>query len=394
MRKPPYRSLGSPRRSSSSSSTSKSEAKSLAQDLLDDPSFDLDPSQYDCAVLGLKAIHHQAMLQNDKTLQRRVDQALIDLTDRKQNPSPRDDLSVASNGSRITITPDERSYFNTKIDALLSGSFEIATLDSAVVQKFVAVLRERKTKLVRESKYEEAAQIERNLTAIAEMRSSSTKTKPINPARHRKALAEFRSHLRLFKRRLRENQEDYEATQATHERDQSEAQKQLTKERKEVKEALAAELEDIEMGVGFRPSKALVELRSLQTNLARTSDFEESVITREAAERKEAEERRAFDNEQRKLHDAKRKEAHERFKARRTVLDKLWQERKQLLDESFEKRNKAIEKEIEAYEKKILEFEQQLSKVSPMILERNEEEEEDVEAAPLMEEEDLPVLSS
>jgi chromosome segregation ATPase len=164
---------------------------------------------------------------------------------------------------------------------------------------------------------------------------------------------QIRADIERERAKLDAEEQAYAEARAKHaEEERAAMEKNKEDDDKELTE-LDEELDDIEMGLGFRPSQALVKLRSEEAGLARIGSFEQSARARDEADAKEMEERRAFDEQQRKKHTAKLKTTQEAIDARREELTQNWTKKGALLEEKFRRKKAEIEKEISAYEKRI-----------------------------------------
>jgi hypothetical protein len=350
------------------STRTKTEARSIASSLIDSNTIDgLKPTDYDQALLGLRAIRHQSMLKQDKPLQTRVDTLILDLQDRK-NP-PRSACPPASviytRSAALAITPEERTYLNQKIDLLLSGDYLLDSLDPCVISKFELLLRERKPRLTANHRYDKAAQVDRNLEILSQLREVHRK-RVCDTEHLRELISDLQASLDAVEARRSQREAEYSKVHNRQEDDRRRAYDVIEEEHSLRLAELSEELENIEMGLTFHPSARLCDLRTVQAKLARISAFLESAAARDIADAAEAAERTAFDAEMRRAHALRARAAEEDYFAKMRAHEAFWLEKVGAVERAHAKSDEDMAREAARYRKRIAELEQQIADAPDM----------------------------
>ena len=110
------------------------------------------------------------------------------------------------------------------------------------------------------------------------------------------------------------------------------------------------------MGVGFKPSKRLKELREQQTKLAKTGQFDEADIAKKMADNLEIHERREFDIKSRKYYDLKERDQKKRQNQKIRSSTDYWDGVLKRVSFKFETQIQNIQDDIKSTIKKIEEI--------------------------------------
>jgi hypothetical protein len=306
------------------------------------------------------------MLKQDKPLQSRVDNLILHLQDRKNPPRSACPPSVLSaRSAALAITPEERTYLNQKIDLLLSGDYLLDSLEPSVIPKFELLLRERKPRLTANHDYDKAAQIDRNLAILSELRA--VQRKRVCDTEHlRELISDLQTSLDAVEGRRAQRHSEHVKIRGRMDDDRRRASEVTEDDHSRRLAKLSEELEDIEMGVGFHPSARLCDLRTVQAKLARNSAFVESAEMRDIADAVEAGERAAFDAEMRHVHAVRARAAEEEHTAKVRTHEEFWDEKMGGIDRAHAKEEEDTEREEASYRKRIAELEKQIEEAPDM----------------------------
>jgi tetratricopeptide (TPR) repeat protein len=249
---------------------------------------------------------------------------------------------------------------NEQIDRILSGGYELDSLEPNFCGKMELLLRQRRAVLFAEHDYQKVAQIDRNLEILSEVRSKYGKL-ATDTDRLREMIECFQSSLDSVEKERKERRAAYEEKRRHLEEEQRNAQEALNSRWEEDLGVLADELDDIEMGIMFHASARLRDLRASETSLAKASCFADSIAARKAADELEVIERKAFDAEMRRAHAARRRAVEEDHTARVAGNEAFFKDKLAALDSAYAREDASAEREAGRYRKRIAELEEKIA---------------------------------
>jgi hypothetical protein len=173
----------------------------------------------------------------------------------------------------VAAPADARAYLNAKIDLLLTGGFVLDSLEPSVIPQFESLVRERRPRLVRDREYDAVARVDALLASLQAIRTANRR-KLVDVERLRDLIGEFRGRIRAAEVRGQRQALEHERALSRPARDREKEAEALAAAARESAVALDAEREDIAMGLPFRPSGRLCELRQTEARLARSRNAE------------------------------------------------------------------------------------------------------------------------
>lgn len=328
---------------------------------------------------GLQAIRHRSIIENNKKKMQKCDSLILELNS-LEKASIKDSSSIKSSGSnsinfsasgnislsnsggisspihsnQVEITEEEMNQIDSIINSLLSGS-EIEYIDPLSIPKLEAVLKFRKSKAIEDSDYQSAKILEKNIRSLSKYRQK-TKTKTLSPSKQKEFISELENKLQILNAQLKQLINNFSEEKERINTDREESLNSLyAQNEKEINELLE-EKSDIMMGVGFKQSKQLNELRHQEKVFANMSLFDEASEMKKKAEDLEMQERREFDRKSSRKFDIKEKDQRQKQKSKIKATEEYWDNLLEKTEIKFENRIKSTQNEIDKIKAKIEEI--------------------------------------
>ena len=326
----------------------------------------LSESDYQSALQGLSAVRHQAMLSNNRARQKRADNLISEITLLRNRPKPKPQAqprwtprtikfrkaqpSPTSQGP-VSMTDAERRAMNEIVDHLLEGH-EIDTIEADAIPQLYHILKVRKVMAIDDGSYDDAKILEKNMTILVKMQSQlisergQTADKVIGEQKVQGVAAEIENSIKNAQKRLGRLQSDLEREEAEVNEMRARCEANIFATLEDMAKELEDEKRELEMGLAFRPSKKLLEMRELEGRLARNSLFDEAAVARRRADQKEILERKEFDRKNRAAIERKEKRFNDESEAKIRCSNEFFAQKLEKLRMTARKDINGVRKEI------------------------------------------------
>lgn len=327
----------------------------------------IEPFEYSICLQGLQASRHRSMIENNKRRMQKCDSLILELNNLMNSSKESMSVKSSSSGSinlnstssvsafqnyQIDINDDEMNDINSKIQSLLEGC-EIDFIDPASIPKFEMVLKMRKAKAIEDSDYQSAKILEKNIQSLSKFKK---KVKASSPIKQKEFIAEKEARLQVLYDQLKILTENLAEERNRINTDREESLNTLFAQNEKEVDELVEEKSSIMMGLGFKPSKRLKELRQQETNLAKMSLFDEASDLKKRNDDLEMQERREFDRKSLKNYENKEKDQMKRQDARIQASHEFWKKLLERAESRFLPKIKMIQNEIDSIIAKIEEI--------------------------------------
>lgn len=368
----------SPRKSSHSVT---SESYDLGKELVDGKReiSNIDPAEIPQYLQGVQGIRHRSMIENNKRRMQKCDSLILELNNLLKDIQNSENSSVFSktsgnispqssflrkslnispplspNNNSVELSEDEIAQCESVVNSLINGA-EIDTIDQDALPKLEIVLKSRKNKAIEESDYQTAKILENHLQELLKRRHRSESNSP-SPNRQKEFRIAEEKRLQTLKETLEKVQTQFAEEKSRILAEKEESQSSLYYQIETEVNEMVSSKSGIQMGVGFKPSKRLKELREQQTKLAKTGQFDEADIAKKMADNLEIHERREFDIKSRKYYDLKERDQKKRQNQKIRSSTDYWDGVLKRVSFKFETQIQNIQDDIKSTIKKIEEI--------------------------------------
>ena len=349
-----------PRRSPRSVST---ESVHLASEILMTGDIsNIGDDEAKSALPGVQALRHKAMVDKDLAKIKKCDILIAELNNIIASEPHRPPASSACVSpprtalSEVKITENEQKQMDKIIDNLLGGC-EIDTIDESAIPKLEYALNARKKRAAEDSDYETAKKLEYHLQQLLKI-YHKVYSGPKSPLQIKSLTDE--EYVSMQEEKLNAAQEELERIK----KEFQEAKVNLSAEKEKSQKDMFREIEleinnleseklDIEMGVDFKPSKRLVELRKQEENLVKSSRFDEAGVVKKMADNLEMDERGEFNWSRNMVFSKKEKEIKKIHEDKINNSEQYWKNTLNRTNKQYNKKIKAAKRKINAIKAKI-----------------------------------------
>ncbi|OHT02126.1 hypothetical protein TRFO_30885 [Tritrichomonas foetus] len=300
------------------------------------------------------------MISDDKATQKKCDYLISEFNLILNKPAPKspkkgkwapkgaqttETTSPSTPKKTVHLTNQEFEQMNQIVDSLLDGC-EIDSIEPHAIDKLDFVLKQRKTHAVEDGDYAEAKALDEQISKLIKIKRESNKISLNYQNKNPQLLEDAQNKLRNAEKWLERLKADLENEYSRISEEKEKAQSKIFEQIERDMTKIEEEKSEIDMGFGFKPSRALLDMRIMENRYATNSLFDEAAEQRRKADNQEILERKEFDQKAKRALNKKEKQQKAIHEQKIQASNEYWENVKIKTQQKYEKHLKDAEVEI------------------------------------------------